>query len=85
MQPADGLRKHMADTVANKKQKKMTGMKLDKVANKVAYMAPENRINWLTWNWTMSATMSNGHGGLHGGRQGGRQGGRHVQNQVYKA
>ena len=37
----------------------VAGMEVDKVANKVAYMAPENRINWLTWNWTMSATMSN--------------------------
>ena len=45
MQPADGLRKHMADTVANKKQKKMAGMKLDKVANKVADMVQCNG-NW---------------------------------------
>ena len=35
----------------------VAGMEVDKVANKVAYMAPENRINWLTWNWTLSATM----------------------------
>ena len=30
----------------------VAGMEVDKVANKVAYMAPENKINWLTWNWT---------------------------------
>ena len=57
----------MADTVANKKQKKMAGMKLDKVANKVADMVADNKKKTtltftLTWKSNLVRELVTGIG-----------------------